>query len=247
MYLFVHKKQRKQYSPFSINFVMHCPLKGNHLTFECFTFQDNYVMNLLTRLVLLLAILFVYVKRVDGQMVINSSVTPEDLVQTLVGTGISYSNVTFNGGAIARGTFSGPSNIGILSGVVLATGNVGSIPNPPNTGMGGSGTSAVQNDPDMNQICGVNTNNGSILEFDFIPQGSQLTFNYVFSSEEYATYAPPCNSPYNDGFGFFISGPGLSGPYSNGSENITLIPTTAVPVSINNVNCITNPEYYITN
>lgn len=55
-------------------------------------------------------------------MVINIPVTPDDLVQTLVGTGISYSNVTFSGGNIARGTFSGPSNIGIASGVVLVQG-----------------------------------------------------------------------------------------------------------------------------
>ncbi len=183
----------------------------------------------------------------EAQLIINTEVSPNDLVQTLVGTGVTYSNVTYSGGPLSRGTFSGPSNLGIPAGVVLSTGNANTIPQAPGAGMGGSTTTAVQNDPDMNSICNGNTNNGSILEFDFIPQGSQLVFKYVFASEEYNLFAPPCNSGYNDGFGFFISGPGISGPYTNSSTNIALLPSSTNPVSINNVNCITNSQYYIPN
>ncbi|HPT03314.1 MAG TPA: choice-of-anchor L domain-containing protein, partial [Bacteroidales bacterium] len=194
-----------------------------------------------------LIILILFTMKAFCQMVINTSATPEQLVQTLVGNGVTFSNVTYGGGNVSRGTFSGPNNIGIPSGVVLATGNANSIPQYPTNGMDNSGTSAVQNDPDMNSICGVATQNGSILEFDFVPQGDLLTFNFIFASEEYANFAPPCASSYNDGFGFFISGPGISGPYSNNSANIALIPSTTIPVSINNINCITNTEYYKSN
>ena len=77
-------------------------------------------------------------------------------------------------------------------------------------------------------------------------------FNFVWASEEYPEYS---NSSFNDSFGFFLSGPGLSGPYSNNAENIALIPGTTLPITINNVNNggngITGPceycEFYIHN
>ncbi len=66
-----------------------------------------------------------------------------------------------------------------------------------------------------------------------------VQFNYVFGSEEYCEYV---GSNFNDVFGFFISGPGITG-----NQNIALIPSTTTPVAINNVNHITNSAYYINN
>ena len=40
---------------------------------------------------------------------------------------------------------------------------------------------------------------------------------------EYTSYT--C-SQFNDIFGFFHSGPGIAGPYTNGAENIALVPET---------------------
>ena len=72
----------------------------------------------------------------------------------------------------------------------------------------------------------------SILQFDITPQGNTLQFNYVFGSEEYPQFV--C-SPYNDVFGFFISGPNPSGGnYSN--QNLATLPNSALPVCINTVN-----------
>jgi hypothetical protein len=72
------------------------------------------------------------------------------------------------------------------------------------------------------------------LEFDFVPTGDSLQFRYVFGSEEYTSYT--C-ADYNDAFGFFLSGPGIAGPFSNGAAiNIALVPGTTVPVSISTLN-----------
>jgi gliding motility-associated-like protein len=82
------------------------------------------------------------------------------------------------------------------------------------------------------------------LEFDFIPSGDTISFRYIFGSEEYPEFV---NAGYNDAFGFFLSGPGISGPYSNGSVNIALVPGTATPVTIDNVSPSTNSVYYVNN
>lgn len=67
------------------------------------------------------------------------------------------------------------------------------------------------------------------MEFDFVPATDNISFNYVFGSEEYPEYV--C-SQFNDVFAFFISGPGIVG-----LQNIAIVQGTAnMPVAINSVN-----------
>jgi hypothetical protein len=99
-------------------------------------------------------------------------------------------------------------------------------------------------DPDLDLISTFATNDAAVLEFDFVPTGDSLSFNFVFASEEYLEWV---GTPYNDVFGFFLSGPGISGPYSGNAANIALIPGTSLPVSIANVNNVNNSTYYVDN
>ncbi|MCD4683766.1 MAG: choice-of-anchor L domain-containing protein, partial [Bacteroidales bacterium] len=52
-------------------------------------------------------------------------VTPADMVESLIGPGVYYDNVTFQGADIARGIFSNgnSTNIGIETGVFLTSGS----------------------------------------------------------------------------------------------------------------------------
>lgn len=160
-----------------------------------------------------------------GQVNTSNTLTPESLIQSvLVGQGIVVSNVKYNNSLPNAQVIQGnalsfnSANFPFSSGVYLRTN-------------GGVGT--VNYDPDLNALATNTVTNGCIIEFDFIPSGDTISFRYMFASSEYPTYV--C-SGFNDVFGFFISGPGFSGGFQNGAENIALIPGGNIPVAINTVN-----------
>ena len=168
--------------------------------------------------------------------------TAESLVEILVGDGVEFSNVTFSGFECSAGFFSGPSNLDFQTGLVMATDGLESI----TPGFFGGGAGGAASDPDLEEqlqlvnALSTNLNNLIILEFDFVPISDAVTFNYIFASNEYTSYT--C-SQYNDIFGFFLSGPGINGPFTNNAENIALVPDpnspgnyTTTPVIINTVN-----------
>ena len=170
----------------------------------------------------------------SAQLVVDNTLTPQQLVEDiLLGQGVVASNITFTGTNVQRAYFDGTnSNIGLPEGVILSSGNVNTAIGPNNAGGAGTGVGGAGDD-DLELLSGVNSFDAAILEFDFVPTGDSINFGYVFGSEEYNEYV--CGT-VNDVFGFFLSGPGIAGPYTNGAENIALIPGTTTPVSINTVN-----------
>lgn len=192
---------------------------------------------------------FLIVNNVEAQIPtpfsVNTTLTPEQLVELLVGDGIEFSNVTLTGAVLSYGSFQGTSNIGIESGVILTSGRA-SIAIGPNNKSNDGFENHTPGDPDLNAISGSNSNDACILEFDFVPVSDLIEFRYVFASEEYPEYV----NQINDAFGFFIYGPGLPpGPYMNSAKNIAIVPNTLppMPVTINNVNSNVNSAYYVSN
>ncbi|WP_071191886.1 choice-of-anchor L domain-containing protein [Trichormus sp. NMC-1] len=153
-----------------------------------------------------------------------TSVTATQLVSTLLGSGVTATNITFTGANVAGGTFTGGigAGIGIDSGIILSTGNIAFAQGPNNTGSR-TGNNGRPGDTNLNSIVNpLTTQDAAVLEFDFIPSSSTISFSYVFASEEYPEFV---NSSFNDVFAFFLNG-----------QNIALIPGTSTPVSINTVN-----------
>ena len=190
----------------------------------------------------------------NAQLVTNSNASPNFLVQnTLLGGGVTATNISYTGEPDAIGSFNGSnSNIGLASGVIMTTGTVENVTNllgtqqgpfgPNDTGSAGMDNSA-SGDPLLDGLSSATTEDAAILEFDFVAVGSNVSFNYVFASEEYLEFV---NAGFNDVFGFFISGPNpLGGNYSN--TNIALIPGTSIPVTIDNLNNISYSQYYNNN
>ena len=127
------------------------------------------------------------------------------------------------------------------SGIIMSTGDPGdfcendSDQTTRNWFLGGDGdlTAIVQQ---TNQY--LYTYDACTIEFEFqCGQGMELvqpniTFNYIFGSEEYYEYV---SSDFNDAFAFFLNG-----------ENIAKLPNGDV-VSIKNVNYDSNTEFFIGN
>jgi hypothetical protein len=167
--------------------------------------------------------------------------------------------------------FNGPSDIGIDSGIVIATGRPATFSSTglyPGIARPASFTSSGYNPgaPSAIQWWATNDNyqrrtqypqlvalnNGDsiidpvIMDFFFVPKGNSIRLEYVFASEEYPENA--CN-PFNDVMGIFLSKPGQPG-----YQNIAVVPGTSTPVGINTINngggdCQEpqNQQYYVDN
>lgn len=188
----------------------------------------------------------------SAQITVDNTQSPANLVQdVLLGGGVTVSNITFNGlpgGSIdpqAASFNSSTANVGMVSGLMLATGDATLAYGPNTLGGATQGGFTGNSDVDLMSIAGgVGVNDAAVLEFDFVPTGGSISFNFVFASEEYLEFV---NLGFNDVFGFFLSGPGINGPFTNGAENIALVPGSSTPVTIDNVNNFNNPAYYVDN
>ncbi|NVO21681.1 MAG: SprB repeat-containing protein, partial [Bacteroidetes bacterium] len=178
--------------------------------------------------------------------------TPQQLVQNLLVTGcLTASNVRFGyytksgsnwvwndhtwsatPGDRQMAYFNkATSTFPLNDGIILCSGKASSAMGPNNTGSKSDQMVSAASDPDLASITGMTMHDASVLEFDFVPAGNTIEFTYMFSSEEYIEY---CETNYNDAFGFFLSGPGITGTYTNNAVNLATIPGN-IPVSINTI------------
>ena len=206
--------------------------------------ERSTMMKIVTALLGLLISLTSY-----GQLVTNTTITPVNLVQnTLLGSGVTAFNIQYTGYSTAIGYFDATnSNVGLDEGLILTTGTASDSidfgtqvgPYGPNDQSGHGIDNLAPGDNDLAALTNLQSFNAAVLEFDFIPTGDTVRFNYVFGSDEYMEFV---GGGVNDAFAFWISGPGFGAP-----TNIALIPGTTTAVSIDDLNANVNNAYYIDN
>ena len=162
----------------------------------------------------------------------------ENLISNIfLGEGVEITNVEYFGPDESIGYFQkGTNDIGIDRGIVMTTGfakseNATIGVDSPSSSTSNNNNTSTATDLSIEAVATASIQNLVKYEISFIPVDDQISFNYVFASEEYPEYT--CLS-FNDIFGFYISGPNPSGGlYDN--ENIARVPGTNLEVSINNV------------
>lgn len=129
-------------------------------------------------------------------------------------------------GYFNKGTTAFPFNDGLVlvSGKARRAGNVleGNLgdPVPGSTGSDADLVAAI------NPLAALN--DAVAVEFDFVPNSTQITFNYLFASEEYSSDFPCGN--FSDGFALLLKKIG-DPTYTN----LAILPAGAGPVSVTNI------------
>ena len=173
---------------------------------------------------------------VKAQLIVIPNPTAAEMADKLTGKGIKILNPSVTAATVSYGIYNATAtNLNSPEGVLLTTGNINNAIGPNNT-ENKSTDNNFQGNTLLDQKTGKTTYDAAMLEFDVIPSGNNINFKFVFASEEYEEWV---GSQYNDVFGFYISGPGITG-----EQNIALVPGTSTEVSINTVNGNTNSAYY---
>lgn len=121
-------------------------------------------------------------------------------------------------------------NFPYKSGVLLSTGSAKMAEGPKQTGSQSEGTNNWLGDSDLEDVLKISdtteTRNASYIEFDFTTPLNQVSFNFIFASEEYGKY----QCQYTDGFAFL-----LTDIETGVTTNLALVPGTQDPISVLNI------------
>ncbi|MFD2185975.1 choice-of-anchor L domain-containing protein [Aquimarina celericrescens] len=194
--------------------------------------------------IILCIVLILSFQEMFSQATFTSNPTDVDILNELAGPGLTLSNPTLEYGSksIQFATFSNGNagaNFTVDTGLMMTTGSTtqafgsnGTAAFPSNSGLQASTTAglATYSDPDITAIDAGAVHDVAVFSFDVTldPGLTAIQIVYQFGSDEYPDYV---GTTFNDAFGFFVSGPGITG-----SQNIAKVPGTDNPVAVNTVN-----------
>lgn len=168
---------------------------------------------------------------------VNDAYTPQQLVQDVLinNSCATVSNISVTGGDFGTseqsyGYFSGTgTTFPFQAGIILSTGRARRATGPNTSLLDDGGNMGWGGDSDLELALQISTSvNATVLEFDFVPLGNRISFDYMLSSEEYHDNAP-CS--YSDGFAFLLKENNTSNPYTN----LAVVPGTNIPVKVTSV------------
>ncbi|WP_296381591.1 choice-of-anchor L domain-containing protein [Winogradskyella sp.] len=191
------------------------------------------------QIVVLIALLLSLCTYSQNITVDSQTYTPQQLIEDILIDSDCITNITvtntvggdFNGTDQSYGFFDATGTVfPFESGIVLSTGRLINVPGPNNS-LSDDDATNWQGDTDLESALNeTNTINATILEFDFTSVASQVSFRYIFASEEYQENNPN-SCQFSDLFGFLIRPTAGQNQY----ENIALVPDTNTPVKATTV------------
>ena len=175
------------------------------------------------------------------ELPIDTTASAMQMAEAMFGSGIQIVDATYVGDPVSSGIYSqgdtvAPEVTPSDTGVIFSTGRVTDFTNSTgeanHVAYTSSDTAGINNDHDLNAIAGSNTYDAAIFNANFIPDGSTLTMQIVFSSEEYLEYV---GSGFNDAVGIWVNGQQATLTVGDGD------------ISIDNINPTHNGNLYVDN
>ncbi|WP_073081744.1 T9SS type B sorting domain-containing protein [Winogradskyella jejuensis] len=165
----------------------------------------------------------------NPQQLIEDILIDSDCIENIVVTNAQSGN--FSGIEFSYGFFDGTgTSFPFESGIVMSTGRLSNVPGPNNS-LSDDDAPGWDGDSDLEEILDENdTFNATILEFNFTAITNQISFRYLFASEEYQE-GNSNTCLFSDLFGFLIKPSDNSEPF----ENIAVVPGTNTPVKVTTV------------
>ena len=184
------------------------------------------------------------------QPTIQNSFTDGEVLQNLSSTQaiVSFDTLICQNNATGLFFNGDQTDLGLNKGILLTTGSSLAALGPNNLGSAGT-TLGAPGDLDLDILSTLQGNSqpsydACILELDVFANTDEISFEYIFGSEEYLEFV---GSNFNDIFAFLISGPGITGiPQIQNQDNMAILPG-GTPVEINSVNYQENWEYFRNN
>ncbi|RZV55941.1 MAG: hypothetical protein EX254_11015, partial [Flavobacteriaceae bacterium] len=119
------------------------------------------------------------------------------------------------------------SDFPFSNGIILCSGNVQNAPGP-NLTVHSDGGLGWPGDADLEAVTtATNTNNASWISFEFVPQISQISFDFIMASEE---YDQNFECTFSDAFAFI-----LTNQFTGEVQNLAVLPGTLIPIEVTNI------------
>lgn len=164
----------------------------------------------------------------SSQQLIEDILIDSDCIQNVVVTNVVGAD--FNNTDQSFGYFDASgTTFPFENGIVLSTGRLENVQGPNNTLSDDDAPNWIGDNDLENILNESNTFNATIIEFEFTSVAEQISFRYIFASEEYQENDPN-TCQYSDLFGFLIK-PVNEQEYIN----IALVPNTQIPVKVTTV------------
>ncbi|MEH6537162.1 MAG: choice-of-anchor L domain-containing protein, partial [Psychroserpens sp.] len=160
------------------------------------------------------------------------------------------SNITFSTGT----NFGDDNGIGYFindgsifpftDGLLLTSGDASSARGPNNNALSDGGF-GWPGDAELDAAVGINSNNASIIQFDFVPLADSISFDFLMASEEYnGSTGGTFECTFSDAFAFLLT------DSSGTTTNLAVLPGTTTPILVTNIHplnpgCVAiNEEYF---
>ena len=175
-----------------------------------------------------------------SELPIDTSASATDMANAMFGNGITIVSASYSGDSTASGIYTdgdqtAPGLTPSDTGVILSTGQAADITNSSgdvNTSASTTTNHGTSGDSDLTALAGQQTYDAAVFQATFVPDGSTLTMQITFSSEEYLEYV---NAGFNDAVGVWVNG--VQAELTVGEGDI----------SIDNINDSSNENLYVDN